>query len=262
MANPSDPNTSSDSDQPEAPKTSFELESPSTTPPLPVDDSTAELGSGSTSSKSSVPADGQTFELHETPPVKRPPRVGPPSVSIPDSKSDVPPPPKWPDLLAIICMMFGGAGLLIHLLEIAGHGMSIMGWWENVGRAEKDELSYFYLIPALLLAVAAFFFSGILLTGGLALYKRWPWCTRWLNTWALIKIPLVILLSLLGWAMLIMPAYHMFAGHDPETKWTHYHTAFMLAWSFIWLIWSLLLPVFIIVWFRKKKVRDLIKTWE
>lgn len=253
----SNSNSSSPADkQPAADHPRFELES-TTQPPATPD-------AAQTTQTPALPhsADDSTFEVQESAPSTLPPRFKPSSVIIGPAIEDEPSGPKWPDLLAIACMALGAVGMFIHLLEIAGYGMAIFGVWEKLGSPEKDQQSWFYLLPSMLVAIAAFFFAGLLCYGGLALYKRWHWCTRWLNTWAIIKIPLVLIASIIGWAVLIMPAYHMFAGHEPETDWGHYATAFRLVWSFIWLAWELLLPVFILVWFRRKNVKALVQSWE
>lgn len=271
MDNPSDSNSPtpspSDQDQPVSGKSPFELETPASTPVTPISavsqsSNAAGISGMSAGAPADTASDKQTFELQDAPPSSLPPRSIPPGVILGSAHDEEPPEPKWPDALAGICMLFGALGMLIHLLEVAGSVMALLGLWEKFGSPAKDQQNWFYLIPALILATAAFVFSGILFYGGLSLFKRWSWCTRWLNTWAVIKIPLVILASLLGWAVLVMPAYHMFAGHEPETDWGNYTTAFRLLWSFIWLVWEMLLPVFILIWFRRKKIRAIVQSWE
>lgn len=216
---------------------------------------------------SSAPTPGEpaaegksTFELQDIPAPTRAPRVGPPKVII-GASDEEPVPPKWPDLLAIVCMIFGTAGMLVHFLKLVGLLMAVFGLWEKLNRPEKDEQSWYVLYPNILFALAGFIFAGMLLTGGLALYRRWPWFTGWLNTWAMIKIPWVLLVTFYTWAFLIMPVYHMVAGHEVKDSWGHYWTAGRVVWSFIWLAWQMALPAFILLWLRKKHVQDTIESW-
>lgn len=256
---PGQPEQPADSNAPSPAPLSQDGQSPS---PQKPQSSQIELEQAADASDaSSEPAAGSTFDLQDVPDTTAPPRYKPPKVVI-APVDDEPEPPKWPDVLAIVCMGLGGVGLFLHLLEIVGFGLAIFGLWEQLGRPEKDQQSYFYLIPALILAITAFLFAGLLFYGGLSLYKRWPWCTNLLKLWAMVKILLVILLSMLGWAVLIMPVYHMFAGDKPKTDWGHYKTAFQLLWSFVWLIWELLLPAFILFWFAKKSTQEVVRSWE
>jgi len=216
-------------------------------------------------------ADRETYDLHEDheqPAITESPMVE--AIPLTDTAARpgdrpryVPPPPEeptWPDTLGSICMILAIFGLLVHGLVIAGYTLDLTGGWEQLGR-ERPEVNYFTLIPNLFIEVVLLGLELMLLYGGLAMKMRWISAVAALRGWAMLKIGVVVIRLLRDWGLLIVPIYKMLTNQPPDSTWGHYQTAFMLFWSFVMLAWGLLLPVFLLLMFKRKSVQEELATW-
>ena len=208
-----------------------------------------------------APKDDNTFELEPSapPPPRKPAAYGvsPASPITPDEEATE---PAWPRVLAYICLIFGGFGVLVHALNIVNCIMWMTGTWANFGR-EMPEPNYWILIPRTLYYIAMMVLAFLLFYGGFLLFLWKQSSVPILRLWSMIKIALVVIGTIGALALLVMPTYHMLAGHDPETDWAHWKTAGKVIWTFIRLLWGLTLPVFILLWFRRKTIKAQMAAW-
>ncbi len=168
--------------------------------------------------------------------------------------------PTWPDTLGSICMILAACGLLVHGLVLTGYTLDLTGGWEHLWR-DRPQPNYVTLIPNMMLETVLLCIELMLLYGGFAMKMRWISAVPTLRAWAMVKIVLVLLRLLRDWAVLALPVYRMLTDQKPDSTWGHYQTSFMLFWSFVMLAWGLLLPVFLLLMFKRQSVQDELATW-
>lgn len=187
-----------------------------------------------------------------------------------------PPAAVWPKSIGIVAIVFGIGGLFqaimapFSLLLVKPQMQAIVK--QGGEQARVDE--YLSRLTAhSYLSLAIYAILGLtLLTGGILLIKQRKIASPLLQTWSILKIlagGFVIFrsvsLSTLQMQLLMEPAMATASkgrggGGEMETinQFTTYAMWAGLGFGFIWLA---ILPVFLIIWFNRRKVIDQVQTW-
>ncbi len=191
----------------------------------------------------------------------------PPLSSVPESAT---PGSKWTKIIGIIAIIFGTGGLFqglftpVTLLMVKRQMLSFVEMGVEQSRIDEylsklAQVSY--------TGAAAYSILGILLlTGGILILRHHRAGAHLLQVWACLKIIVGGLLiykisSLTRMQMdLMFSSEALGGGKEAETVGTITSFAVWigLAFGFVWLC---VLPVFLLIWFNRTKIREQISNW-
>jgi len=168
-------------------------------------------------------------------------------------------PPSWPDVIGIIAIVFGALGaiggvwglisplfmkMLASILPKAQSAMMHKVWTD--------------LWPVMILHGLATLTLGImLLAAGVGLRRRRPWSLPLTRRWAYAKLVVVVLGSILG---IIMQREQMAAQSGPALP-PRVMQAMVVAGAAVGLAWGAALPVFMLVWLARDRIRRHTAKW-
>ena len=182
------------------------------------------------------------------------PRVAPPT-----QPNTTPRPPRtsgWPTVLGTIAIVFGAFGVLGGVWAIVApvfvEQMANLGLQQDVKMAAMRKWASWSRVSAVATIAAAM----ILLAGGIGLVKRAHWGVGVIQAWAVIRMAVAVgsgvLAGMVQWETLAGMRQQGFpiAG---ETV-----MAFSVAFS---VLWGWALPVFMLIWFGRRRIRDEVAGW-
>ncbi len=168
-------------------------------------------------------------------------------------------PSNWPTVIGIIAIVLGAGGILGGVWGAAAP--VLMGWfsWAMVpGQAESLQAWLPWTISTSLVSAAV---AILLLLGGIKLVKRSPAAPGLLRTWAILKLPLAVVLTIVG----IMVQKEQFEVVQGSTTAIPMGSAFFDIMAVFGVVFSVFwygaLPVFILIWFARKKARAEVAGW-
>ncbi len=141
----------------------------------------------------------------------------------------------WPNALGTLCILWGCCAMLYHAASVF-----------------EPEMRRSPSINWIAASVAEFLLGVALFTGGIALARRAGSSIATLRIWACLKIGVTT--SLLIFAQLVIIAENNSITHPPDFD----RTALGLALN---LIWTWMLPVFVLVWIRRRSIRAETAAW-
>lgn len=187
---------------------------------------------------------------------------------------------KWPKIVGIIAIIFGAGGLVGALITPASLFLtkSQMQTYSKLDVAQADIDAYLAQLTSLsyLSAAVQGALGLLLLVGGIVLLKRMKLASPLLQSWAVVKIVAGGFLLFQSGALsrtqmrLIYEATDKTlsssgggsAGAGPVTSSMMQFTEYaMWAGLGFGLIWLAALPVFLIAWFNRERIRDEVATW-
>lgn len=175
----------------------------------------------------------------------------------------------WPKILGIITLVFGTLGSLGGLVSFLNPIFlrKQMESFVELGADAADVAAYIdkMVTYQTTLAVLTSTAGVLLLVGGLALIKKRPVAVRLLLVWGVYKIGNGIYSTIQGIPMAreqmeIMQSANAFGSDAGEAigQFTSIATSVGLI---VNLIWVMVLPVFLFVWFSRAKIREQVKSW-
>lgn len=196
-----------------------------------------------------------------------PPPTPPP---VPATSGQSPTGAKWPKVLGIILLVFGVLGLGQGLLAPASVFLTKaqMQSFVDMG-AEQEQVDEYIsqLKTQSYLSGAVYAILGaLLLTGGILMLKRRKVCSPLLQTWAVLKIlggGFVIFrqMSLTELQMEIMMIdSNTMGGKEAEMMESIFDYSMKIGMVF-GIIFLAALPIFVIIWLNRSKIRDQIQAW-
>ncbi|MEX2218940.1 MAG: hypothetical protein WD749_09290 [Phycisphaerales bacterium] len=190
----------------------------------------------------------------------------------PPIDSAMPPPPSgpttWPMVIGIIAIVLGSLGLLSSCAGIAGPlFVKFAAAMAEEGGAKESEMVALrgieqYMGLLILDSILGLVAAALLLVAGIGLLKRTAWSPRAMVIWAIGKIPLVVFATVVGY--LVNQAQFEAMANDPQQK-TPVPAGLMeaiAAGSAVFtFIFGIALPIFVLVWFTRAKVRAETAGW-
>ncbi|MEM6854903.1 MAG: hypothetical protein AAF593_10895 [Planctomycetota bacterium] len=158
--------------------------------------------------------------------------------------------------------MLGAGGIMFGLLGMLGPATNTV--FRDLSPPEQaavyDAQTQYQWI-AVGISTAATLIALLLLWGGIALLKRRATAIRLLKTWAVLKLlltlPMVVFQGFVQSATWDAMAAQPSAPAVPEMI----STIMVVFTVTIGLIWSAAFPVFVLIWFRRKKITAEIRSW-
>jgi hypothetical protein len=169
------------------------------------------------------------------------------------------PGPSWPKVLGIICILFGGLGALAGLWSLLAPFVvfRIFGASQPPELAAHAQKWLWWTVLGSLLSIAL---AVLLLVGGVFLVSRRPAAIGALRSWAVLKVLCSILTACISYLSAIdqVAAMHAAGSAGPPPR---IMEMMMLGGLLLWFLWSLALPVLLLVFFGRPAARRHIATW-
>lgn len=198
---------------------------------------------------------------HRGPPAAPPTEPGPVGNAAPS-------PSAWPTVLGVIAIVFGvlgtlgGAwGALVPLFPrfLGPRAVTSSPAFESLHAME----SWYPLTVAL--ALLALALALLLLAGGVGLLRQRRWGVATCRAWAGLKIVLVAITTAVTFAMqqrVVLPAVQAQATATGPAPSGAIFTATLYAGAGFSLMWGWALPVFVLIWFGRRRVREEVAAWK
>ncbi len=177
-------------------------------------------------------------------------------------------PPKqssWPTIIGVIAIVLGAGGALIgcfgalspFFLDAMMSAMPPQAGQQAIQDVAKDWMAW--TIPIALVSVVL---ALLLLIGGIGLLKRRPWASKTCVAWAIIRILLVAVNSGVGY-VIQQKTWDIMSQQDPNlSALPAGFTGGILAATVVFnLLWGWALPVFMLIWFSRRKIKDEVVGW-
>jgi hypothetical protein len=167
---------------------------------------------------------------------------------------------KWPTVIGIIAIVFGVIGALFGFCGIFGALMP--GAFQAFQPQEAMEVTQKWAIWSGVNSLVSAAVAVLLLIAGIRLMKRHPGAPGLCRTWAVIKMVVALAVITIGWfvqqdMMASMSQARNIAQPMPDEM--------MRVMMFVGLVFSLLwawaLPVFMLIWFSRPKIKSEVTTW-
>ena len=170
-----------------------------------------------------------------------------------------PRPSNWPNVIGIIAIVLGAGGILLGVWGAAAP--LLMRWfsWAMIqGQAESLQAWLPWTASSSLTAAAV---AVLLLLGGLKLVKRNPAAPGLLRLWAVLKLPVAVFVTVVQ----ILVQKDQFEAIQGSTGAMPLGPAFFDLMAVIGvvvpLVWFGALPVFLLIWFARKKSKAVVAGW-
>lgn len=178
-------------------------------------------------------------------------------------------PANWPVVIGTIAIVFGSGGILIGLWGAAAPlGMRLFEWAmaqsqpSAVVELQVDAMQAWlpWTVVSSLVAVAI---AILLLLGGIRLTKRRCSSMRLLKFWAVMKIPVVVIVTIAG----IFVEERQFeimsqtSGGIPMPLGGGFFDLMIVVGLVFGLAWGWALPVFLLIWLTRGKIKNEVAGW-
>ena len=172
----------------------------------------------------------------------------------------------WPTAIGIIAIVAGAFGTLGGIWgTIAPFLMSSMGEW--FGTMAPGQPNTFAMLEGVKYYMAGISFMGmvlaiLLLVGGVMLIRRRSAAAKPLVYWAIFKILYSIVACAINWFVQQEQFAQMQQNMPQQGMPQYFTTVFLDVTVVISLLWLWALPVFILIWFSRRKVKSEVADWD
>jgi len=159
-----------------------------------------------------------------------------------------PSPSTWPAVIGIIAIVWAALYLLGGLCLLSGGIFSFVSWvmHTNVPAPDMSLAIRFGAVMSLVL-------KSCLMILGIGLVRRRFWAAHWFRVWAVVEMVAFVAGAVIGHMMYqqqLATMAHQRIGHTPVFAWG---CSLLLAWT---------LPVFVLIWFSRSKIKQEVATWQ
>ena len=197
------------------------------------------------------------------------PQMPPPTPIVPptDAGAIPPKPSSWPMVIGVIATILGSLAVLGGCFGLVS-SLFLDQFMSLVPQSEAAEMTSALdgLKPALIISGAlTMVLAIVLLIGGIGLLRRRAWGRSTCLTWAGLKMVLVVGNSVLSY--IVQQAQFQAMAEDPNMagNMPGFLPALMQAMGavglVIGLIWGWALPIFMLIWFSRRKIKAEIAQW-
>lgn len=169
----------------------------------------------------------------------------------------------WPMVLGIVCIVFSLLGVLTGAWNayttLLNPSMSTMGFQTDAGKQAAQAVMQKYALITGPMAVVGVLLAGLLGVAGIVLIRRHRDAPGLVRFWAITKI----VVSVVGWGAAVM----LFRDLEPVMR-EHIQQGAGVAigvqrvFAVVGFLWSLALPVFLLLWLRRSSVRAQTRAWD
>ena len=192
-------------------------------------------------------------------------------ITPPSDPAEMPPSPStWPTAIGVIAIVLGGVGALFGCF--GAFSPLFMGMMQSIapeGQVTGLEGMMDWVVWIVAVSIAAMLIAVLLLVAGIGITKRRAWGPKVALVWAGLKMIFVIVHSVIGYLVQIAQFEAMQEaianGQNMPTGMGTFMGIMMQAlgifWVLIGVLWGWALPVFLFVWFARKKIRTETAGW-
>lgn len=175
----------------------------------------------------------------------------------------VPSPPNWPTVLGVLAIIFGTLGALGGCMG----AMSLL-FFQPLGQAvaQHQQPNPFEFVDAWMgwiigLSIATVVVAALLATGGIGLVRRSAWSRGVILAWVAVKMLFVVVQVLVNHEMQKdeFAALAESGVNASGAQW--FLAAIGVAGVVIGILWGWALPVFMLIWFSRAKVKAQVNGW-
>lgn len=171
----------------------------------------------------------------------------------------------WPAAIGIISIVFGAFGVLQSLWGV----LSPLLWRLLVSLAPQEQGMPFMQMTqkwqtwTVISSLVAMVLAVLLLAVGVGLIKRRAWAISAGRAWAMLKIPWVVVGALFG-CMIARESFDAIEQQDPAAMsampgvFSDLMVILSLAFG---VVWGCAFPVFLLIWFSRRRVKDEVVHW-
>lgn len=192
-----------------------------------------------------------------------------PPISTPETTAA--PASGWPTVIGLIEVVFGSfailgscAGLAMLLLLPTFQGMmdDMVEQGAPAGSTIGLQGMTQYQLPMLIINVIGLGVAVLLLCAGIATLRRRPFARPGAFIWAACKLPLVVVSSVMSY-LINRASFSALPEDDPAAAMmnTGMMDAVSLGGTCFALLWGSALPVFLIIWYSRAKIRTEVAGW-
>ncbi len=188
-----------------------------------------------------------------------------PAMTPPSEVGELPPKPSgWPTAIGAISIVFGSLGLVCYG---CGSLNTVLSPW-LVGMVPEDQrppiAQGLQLFVQIFQMCAATGLSVWLLIAGIGLTRRRPWARSHVIGWSVAKLVLNLLSTAASVAFvgeMVKQFNAQLAGPEGTPIFT-VTVPMMLAFFAVSVLWFVLWPIFLLIWFSRGAVKDEVAAWE
>ena len=195
-------------------------------------------------------------------PLPQPRPLAPPTQ--PAALAPVAPRSKWPAVVGIIAIVIGAGGFLYNACGAVGAFAVGMVFQRMPSTGLPPEV--FQIKPGWVgVMLVMSLLCGVLLIPGIALLQRRRWSVRWLRIWSVVAIVLAVVGSVIEARFQqenmtrMMTATSMPAGAGPGPA---FFKITVIGGAVFNAVLRCVFPVFLLIWFARRKIRDEVATWQ
>ena len=178
-------------------------------------------------------------------------------------------PANWPSVIGTIAIVFGSGGILVGLWGAASpFGMRLFEWAMEQSQPSGIVDSQVAVMEAVIpwtvaSSLVATAIATLLLFGGIRLNKRKSSSMRLLKFWALMKIPVVVIVTIAAVLMqqLQFEIIGQSSGGIPMPFGGGFFDVMIVVTLVFGLAWGWTLPVFLLIWLSRGKIRNEVAGW-
>lgn len=170
----------------------------------------------------------------------------------------------WPTVIGIIAMVFGGLGILGGAWGVVGSLMPGLLHFAAGPENRMFEVMSKWTTWNVAMSIITITVAALLLTAGIKLLKRRPDAPGWCRTWAVVKILLVLVVGIVNYFY----QQDLYAamedtqgpGGRPAMAFPVMKAVAAASVAFS-LLWGWALPVFMLIWFGRQKIKAETADW-
>jgi hypothetical protein len=168
------------------------------------------------------------------------------------------PPSKWPTVIGIIAIIWAAIGLLGGVCGLGSIFMAQVIPANFPGTPGMSMSAPLTMLPGALLSLIV---RACLLALGIGLLKRRPWSAQWIRTWAVVEMLCsVVVLAVTHIAQ--QPQFAAIANQPGMQQMPGFLAGFTVAFFVCGLLVGWALPVFVLIWFSRDKIKQEVATWQ
>jgi hypothetical protein len=175
---------------------------------------------------------------------------------------------KWPNVIGVICIVIGALGTIFGILGLVsqvflGKVAQMMPAEEAEPLQHVMEVSELWKSWTSAAGVLAALVAILLIVGGAKLTRRRSQAMGLLKTYAVLRIPVALFAAAINYKIQI--AIYEASGTMPGSTTTVSESAFraIAAGQFAFsAIWGSALPIFLLIWFARARIKDEVRRWD
>jgi len=180
-----------------------------------------------------------------------------------------PVPSSWPRPIGIVSLVFGVLGMLGGLFAVIGAvvGPKIASAFAEMGHVGMvtDQMRD-HLVWAISSAGVGFGLAVMLCVAGIGIIRRRHRGVRWAKVWAWFKMVSAVGNAVFGYGLQVEALEAMRHQNPGAFSATpvlgrFFGPGFAIFGSFVGVLWGCALPLFLLIWFKRKRIAEDVSTW-